>query len=66
MFKKTDIFMKTIVFEVVENSLYQLESRCLTDEEKDKIVAIYNDFGFNDCPSVEDLKAVWDALYETL
>lgn len=66
MFNKNDEFMKNIVFEVVENSLYQLEARTLTDEEKNKIVAIYNDLEFNDCPSVEDLKAVWDKLYETL
>lgn len=66
MFNKNDAFMKNIVFEVVENSIYQLESRTLSDEEKDKIVAIYNDLEFNDCPSVEDLQAVWNALYETL
>ena len=66
MFKKTDSFMQDIVFEVVENSLYQLEARTLSDEEKDKIVAIYNEMDFNDCPSVEDLKCVWDKLYETL
>ena len=66
MFNKNDKFMQDIVFEVVENSLYQLEARTLSDEEKDKIVEIYNNFGFNDCPSVDDLRAVWDTLYETL
>lgn len=66
MFNKNDTFIQEIVFEVVENSLYQLEARTLTDEEKNKIVAIYNNLEFNDCPSVEDLKTVWDMLYETL
>lgn len=66
MFNKNDKFMQNIVFEVIENSLYQLEARTLSDEEKTKIIEIYNNFGLNDCPSVEDLRAVWDELYETL
>lgn len=66
MFNKNDRFMQEIVFEVVENSIYQLEARTLSDNEKEMIVDIYNELELNDCPSVEDLQAVWNELYRRL
>lgn len=63
---KKDKFMVEIVFEVLDNSMFSLEGRVLSDEEKDTIVALWNEFDFDFAPSVEELKTVWNKLYETL
>ena len=46
--------------------MFQLEARALSDEEEDKIVALWNELDLDFSPSVEELQQVWNALYETL
>ena len=57
-------FMRDIVIELVENELYDLEGRLLTDNEKQLIVDIYNELEHNECPSISNLNEVWDIFYE--
>ena len=61
-----DRFMNEIVFETIENELYYLEGRYLSRNEKRLIVDIYNELEISDCPSISDLKQVWDIFYERI
>ena len=63
MSHKTDHFMQEIVLEVIENNLYELEARRLSEDEKDAIVSIYNDIDGNNCPTTSDLSRVWNKFY---
>lgn len=51
------------VVEVLDNTMYYIEARTLTEKEKAVIIRIYNEIlELNDCPTLDDINEVWELL----